>query len=139
MGDRSTRRAVRIVGGCLGLLGGLAGLAAETLNIGILDGAGVAMAALGILDFGPEGVPSGVAAASVAGTGGLVCSVLVVTFAAPAILTRTRWPSVLLIAAAVAGWAIGGSIAAPGMLVAILGGVLALVGAGGPACRRRDA
>jgi hypothetical protein len=128
-----------IIGGCLGLLGGLAGLAAETLNIGVLDGIGVAVAALGILDVGPEVVPGGVAAASVAVTGGLACSLLVMVFAASAILARKRWPSVLLIAAALTGWATGGAIAAPGMLVAILGGVLALVGAGGPACRRRDA
>lgn len=67
------------------------------------------------------------------GWGGVAFSFLTIVLGAVAMNAASRWPGILLIVCAIAGAILGGSIVAIFMVLALVGGVLALFGKRAPA------
>ena len=63
------------------------------------------------------------------GWGGVVFSFLTIILGAVAIGVSSKWPGILLIVCSIAGAILGGTLAALFMVLAFVGGVLALLGA----------
>lgn len=63
------------------------------------------------------------------GWGGVLFSFLVIVFGAIAIGAKGRWPGVVLIVLSIAGAILGGTIVAVFMALALIGGILAVIGA----------
>jgi len=103
-------------GGIIGLVAGVFGVIAAvfTLFVGGVCGA---------LEAEGAGTVIGL------GWGGLAFSFLAIVFGAVAIWTKSMVPGILLILCAVAGAILGGTIVAITMILALIGGILAVVGA----------
>lgn len=102
-------------GGVIALIAGIFGILAAiiTLLIGGVSGA-----------FEAEGAGTVIGL----GWGGILFSFLAIIFGAIAMNAKSRIPGMLLIVCAVAGMILGGTIVAVFMLLAFIGGILALIG-----------
>lgn len=62
------------------------------------------------------------------GLGGMFFSFLTIVFGAVAMSAASRWPGVLLIISSIVGAVLGGTLVAVFMVLALIGGILALFG-----------
>jgi hypothetical protein len=69
------------------------------------------------------------------GWGGVAFSFLTIVLAAVAMGANSRWPGVLLILCAIAGAILGGTLVAVFMALALIGGILAMLGRRAPSDR----
>lgn len=132
-GRRRSGGSPRIVlGGVIAFVAGLLGLAASLFDIGLIGALDETIATLGILsDAGALSVLERARIAITAADAGLLLSALVVLLGAVAILVRRRWTGAAIIAAAIAGSAVGEPLQAAAMLLALAGGLVVLTS--GPA------
>lgn len=102
-------------GGIIGLIAGLFGVVAAvaTLFFGGLGGALEAEGASTVIGLG---------------WGGLAFSFLTIIFAAISMGAKGKIPGTLLVVCAVAGAVLGGTFVAVAMVLALIGGVLAIIG-----------
>ncbi len=122
------REATRIVGGIVAFLGGLLGLLASMLELGLVDGLSEAIATLGVFDAAPDLIAGRVQVASEHAVSALTVSALTMVFAILAICLRGRWPGACVVVCATIGSVLGGQATAACMLWAIAGGALVLIG-----------
>ena len=103
-------------GGIIGLIAGVFGVIAAvvTLFFGGLGGALEAEGAKTVVGLG---------------WGGLVFSFLAIIFGAVALGAKGRVPGILLLLSAIGGICLGGTIVAIAMGLAVVGGILAILGA----------
>jgi len=107
---------VKKAGGIIGLVAGIFGVIAAVATL-FFGGLGAAVEA--------EGASTVVGL----GWGGMVFSFLTIVLGAVAIGARSMVPGILLIICAVAGAVLGGTIVAIAMVLALIGGILATIGA----------
>ena len=103
-------------GGIIGLVAGIFGVIAAVATL-FFGGLGAAMEA--------EGANTVVGL----GWGGLAFSFLAIVLGAVALAARSMVPGILLIICALAGAVLGGTIVAIAMVLALVGGILATIGA----------
>ncbi len=108
---------MRKAGGIIALIAGVFGVLAAIVTLGV-GGVGSALKA----DHASTVV--------YLGWGGLAASFLTIIFGAVAMNASTRGPGVLLIISSVAGAILGGTLVAVFMALALIGGLLALIGGG---------
>src|SRR6266540_406394 len=107
---------MRKAGGIIALIAGVFGILAAIITL-FIGGAGAA--------FEAEGAGTVVSL----GWGGIVFSFLTIIFGAVAIGANSRVPGILLIVCAILGAILGGTLVAVFMVLALVGGVLATIGA----------
>lgn len=107
-------------GGIVALIAGVFGVGAALITL-LIGGIGSAA--------GGEGASTVVGL----GWGGVAFSFAVIVFGAIAIGAKSRVPGVLLIVCALAGAVLGGTLVAIFMVLALIGGILAVVGTKKPA------
>jgi hypothetical protein len=103
-------------GGIIALIAGIFGILAAiaTLFVGGVGGAFKAAGASMVVGLG---------------WGGILFSFLCITFGAVAISAKSKMPGILLIMSAIAGVVLGGTLVAVFMGLALIGGIIATVGA----------
>lgn len=111
---------MRKAGGIIAIIAGVFGIFAAILTL-MIGGVGV----------GLEG--EGAHTVVYLGWGGGIASFLVIVFGAVALNAQSRWPGALLIVTSIAGAIGGGTIVALFMVLALIGGILALFGSKMPA------
>lgn len=102
-------------GGVIALIAGIFGILAAVITL-LVGGVGGAFQAEG------AGMVVGL------GWGGIAFSFLTIIFGAVAMNAKGRVPGVLLAICAIAGIILGGTIVALFMLLALIGGILAIIG-----------
>lgn len=108
---------MRAAGGIIALIAGLLGFVAAIATL-FLGGMGAALDA----DGGELVVALG--------WGGVLFSFLVIIFSAMALGVRQRWVGFALLLSAIAGAVLGGTLVAVAMVLAAIGGILVMLGAG---------
>lgn len=106
---------MRKAGGIIGIIAGIFGVIAAiaTLLIGGIGAAVEAQEASMVVNLG---------------WGGVIFSFLTIIFGAIVIGAQSRWPGVLLSLSAIMGAILGGSFVAVFMVLAFVGGLLAILG-----------
>jgi hypothetical protein len=110
---------MRKAGGIIALIGGIFGVLAAIMTLSVGGIAGT---------FNAHGAHTVVGL----GFGGLAFSFLAIIFSAVCLGTSSRVPAILLVISAIGGAILGGTLVAVCMVLAFVGGVLALVGADKP-------
>lgn len=108
---------MRKAGGIITLIAGILAVFAAGFTL-LVGGAGSA--------FEAEGADQVV----LFGVGGLVFAFLTIVFGAISMNAGSRWPAVLTILCALTGAVLGGSLVAIFMVLALIGGIVGLFGAG---------
>jgi len=102
-------------GGIIALIAGIFGIIAAVVTM-FIGGVGAA--------FGGEGAETVIGL----GWGGILFSFLTIIFGAIAMNAKSKVPSILLIICAILGIIIGGTFVAVFMVLALVGGILAVLG-----------
>lgn len=102
-------------GGIIALIAGIFGVIGAIVTL-FLGGVGAAI--------GGEGAETVIGL----GWGGVLFSFLVIIFGAVTIGAKGKVPSILLLISSIAGAILGGTIVAIFMILAIIGGILAIIG-----------
>ncbi len=107
---------MKTAGGILGLIGGLLGVSAALFTL-FFGGLATAFHA------------SGASTVVGLGWGGLGFSFLTIILGAVSLSATSKWPGAMLIASSILGAVLGGTVVAICMILALVGGILAMVGA----------
>ena len=102
-------------GGIIGLVAGIFGVFAAIITLGV-GGLGAAVSA------------QNASSVVLLGWGGLAFSFCTIVLGAVAMGTRTQTPGRLLIVCAIGGAVLGGTMVAIFMVLALIGGILAIIG-----------
>lgn len=102
-------------GGIIALIAGIFGVIAAIVTM-FIGGVGAA--------FGGEGAETVIGL----GWGGILFSFLVIIFGAVSIGAKGKVPGILLLVSAIAGAILGGTLVAIFMVLALVGGILAIIG-----------
>jgi hypothetical protein len=107
---------MKIAGGIIALIAGIFGVfaAGATLLVGGMGGAFKAHGASTVVGLG---------------WGGVIFSFIVIILGAIAIAAKSKKPGILLIISSIAGAILGGTLVAVFMVLSLIGGILAVVGA----------